>query len=799
MPTSPLSPSRSRTVAPWSYLAMAMVSLLLTFSLSAQTQPIVPVQKEADPVIERIDINFTGPKSLTPEYILANIQLSQGGPFSPAKLDQSIRTLYETNLIEFIDAKVQRMGENKVHVVLNINSKYRIQNTIFRGNEKVKSNSFFNKDKEKGISSTPGEFLDELTLKNDRDILLELYRKKGYANVSVDYEIIKEEERATVVFNIDEGDKIKIKGVAFEGNTEVKERKLRNVVGTKKWGLLSVFRNTGKYREETLSEDIDKIREYYKDKGYLDVQVSEKDVQLEYPTPGKLLVTFRVKEGNQYSVGNTEIRGNSIFTTEEILTSLQLEEGDPFVPSKVEGDRENIRRFYGSRGYLDAVVRANRRPNLETRDIDVVYEIREGDKILLDSINIQGNTKTKTNVIMRELALAPGDVFDMTRMDSSRLRLMNTRFFEDVNIVDEETDVPGRRNMRITVKEARTGNLTFGAGFSSLEKAILFAEVTQSNFDLFNWRNLFQGDGQKFRLRAQLGSRSNEFVLYVEEPWLFEQRLAGGFELFRRQSEFYGPFSERRAGFEVFLRKVLFEMVEGRVSYKLDQVDIYDVDANAPASIKTFVNESDLPMLVSKVTGTLLRDNRRGDLLFPTSGSRIELRNELAGSIFGGDADYWKTELRSAKFIPTLEAFEQNLSIMGRFGFISALDDSTVPFFDRFFLGGPYTLRGFGYRDVGPKDSVTHDPIGGHTYGMLSLEYTFKIADPLRFAMFYDAGFVHEEEFEFDPSDYNSNWGLGLRIMVMGAPLRLDLGFPLATDEYNDQSHEFNFSFGTRF
>ena len=781
---------------------LLLFSFLTSLSLSAQNQPVVPVQEQPQQFVESIDINFTGPRSLTPEYILANIQIAKGGPYTNAKLDQSIRTLYETELIEFVDSRVEKLPGDKVKVIFNIKSKFRIKNTLFRGNEKIKSDRFLHKDTDKGITSVPGTFLDELKVKKDRDFILELYRKRGYAKVTLDYEIIKDAERATVVFNIDEGTKIKIKRVEFNGNNEIREGKLRRVVDTRRWTPLSWFRDTGKYREETLAEDIDKLREFYKEKGYLDVQVSERDIQLQYPSPGKLLVSFNVKEGSQYFVGDTEIRGNTIFTTEEILTSLRLEKGDAFVPSKVENDRENIRKFYGSRGYLDCVVRANRRPNLNTRAIDMVYEIREGEKILLDSINIQGNTKTKTNVILRELALAPGDVFDMTRMDSSRLRLMNTRFFEDVNIVDEETEVPGRRNMRITVKEARTGNLTFGAGFSSIERAILFAEVTQGNFDLFNWRDFFQGDGQKFRLRAQLGSRSNEFVLYVEEPWLFEQRLAGGFEIYRRQSEFFGPFAERRAGFEVFLRKVLFEMVEGRISYNLDQVDIYDLEANAPPSIRSFVEETDMPLLVSKVEGTLLRDNRKGNIMFPTSGSRIEWRNELAGSVFGGDADYWKTEVRSIKFIPTFEAMEQNLSLLGRVGFISAIDDSTVPFFDRFFLGGPYSLRGFGFRDVGPKEigsTGNADPIGGNTYGMFSVEYTFKLAEPLRFSVYYDAGFVQEEEFDFDPSDYNSNWGLGLSIMVMGAPLRLDLGFPMETDQYNDQTHEFNFSFGTRF
>ena len=774
------------------WIILACTVLLQPMATTAQEPPLgaPPAVKEA--TVKDIVITFEGAQSVSHAYILANIHVSKAGPFSDPRLDQSIRSLYGTGLFEYVEASTEKASETEVTVTFKVRPKLKIREILFRGNEKLKTSRLIQE-----VEAVPGRLLDELLLKKDRDTLLELYRKKGYAKVDIEYETQRNAGQATVVFNISEDQKIKIRKVEFEGNRKVRDGRLRRVVGTKKWTPLSWFRDTGKFREETLLEDIEKVSEFYKERGYLDVNISEEDIELQYPKPGKLLVSFKVDEGQQYSVGEVGISGNSIFTVEEIRSSIRLEPGDTFVPSEVDQDRDNVQQFYGRRGYLDTTVRAIRKPNLDTRAIDLLFEIREGEKVLLDSIEVQGNTKTKSNVILRELALAPGDVFDLTRMESSRYRLMNTRFFEDVNIVDVPTDVPGRRNMRVTLKEARTGNLTFGAGFSSLEKAILFAEVTQGNFDLFNWRSFFQGDGQKFRLRAQLGSRSNEFVLYFEEPWLFEQRLAGGFELYRRESEFYGPFSERRAGFEVFVRKVLFEMVEGRFGYNLDRVHIYDLQPYASSVIQKAAAET--PMLISKFSGTLLRDRRMGNILFPSGGSRIEFRNEFAGTVFGGDADYWKTELRTAKFIPTFQAMEQTISLMGRVGFISAMDDSeTVPFFDRFFLGGPYTLRGFGYREVGPKDT-RGEPEGGNTYGLFSLEYTFKIADPLRFAMFYDMGFVEASEFDFNPSNYNSNWGLGLRIMVMGAPLRLDLGFPLKTDAWNDQSHEFNFSFGTRF
>ena len=172
-------------------------------------------------------------------------------------------------------------------------------------------------------------------------------------------------------------------------------------------------------------------------------------------------------------------------------------------------------------------------------------------------------------------------------MKNSEARLRNTGFFDEVNLSSEETNIPGRRNLRITVKEGRTGNLSFGAGFSSVESAVVFAELTQGNFDLFNYRSMFQGDGQKFRLRISLGSSSNQLVLAFEEPWLFERELAFGFELFRTESDFNSSlYDELRTGFEVYFRKRLFELVEGRLSYRLESVDIQDVDSGASSVIR---------------------------------------------------------------------------------------------------------------------------------------------------------------------------------------------------------------------
>src|SRR5581483_8772443 len=244
----------------------------------------------------------------------------------------------------------------------------------------------------------------------------------------------------------------------------------------------------------------------------------------------------------------------------------------------------------------------------------------------------------------------------------------NTRFFEDVNVKDQETNIPGRRNMRISVKEGRTGNLTFGAGFSSLERATLFAEVSQSNFDLFNRRSFFQGDGQKFRLRLQIGSLSSEIVMDFEEPYLFQKQLALGFSIFRTSSDYNSSFyTEIDTGAEVYLRKHLFELFEGRLAYKFEIVDIKDVAPNASSVITALAGNNAL----SQVSFQLLRDTR-DKIINTTSGNRIELDTAFAGGPLGGSKinNFYSVEFRGSQFFPVFETQAQVLSLIARGGVI---------------------------------------------------------------------------------------------------------------------------------
>jgi len=468
-----------------------------------------------------------------------------------------------------------------------------------------------------------------------------------------------------------------------------------------------------------------------------------------------------------------------------------------FVPSRLDKDTERVEDFYGKDGYLQTNVRILRKPNIATGNIDIEYQVQESEKFNVESIVIEGNTKTKSTVILRELVLGLGDVFSKVMMKISKLRLENTRFFEDVNVTDQETNIPGRRNMRIAVKEGRTGNLTFGAGFSSLERATLFAEVSQSNFDIFNRRSFFQGDGQKFRLRLQLGSRSSEAVLSFEEPWLFQKALALGFSVFRSSSDYNSSFyTQIETGAEVYLRKRLFELVEGKLAYTYKVVNIKDVSSSASSIIRSLEGNNAL----SEVSFQLLRDTR-DKIINTTAGNRIEVNTAFAGGPLGGSKinNYYSVEVRGSQFFPVFETQTQVLALIGRGGVIQNFGKAVdVPYYSKFYLGGPTTLRGYEFRDVAPRDSF-NEPIGGKSYGFFSAEYSLDIVSPIRAAVFYDAGFVNKNAYDFNPRDYADNFGVGLRLFVAGAPLSLDFGIPIKGPKDAKKGNQFNFSFGTRF
>lgn len=772
-----------------SLLLIALSALLVPSALRAQT-----ASGSQMPVVEDIQIRFDGFQNVSTENVRSHIQQPVGAPYDPTLIDSSIRALYQSGYFEFIESRERRLDNGNIELQFMIVPKYRIGRLEFEGQEYLDREDLI---EESGLKV--GDPLDEVQIKKGSIKIFEYLQKKGFPNASVDFSITRSEKEgvAVVTFKVHEGDRMKIDNILFTGNDHISASDLRGQMQTSEYIFLwSWLAGTGRLRADVFETDLEKLRDYFRNHGYLDVKIPESQVQLQYPDPGWLDIVINVEEGRQYHIGTITIDGNTLFSEEELKTyALTLRTGDIFSPKAIDDNIQNLRDYYGRLGYLDTNVRLERAPNITTGVIDITFRITEGEKFFVEGITLQGNTKTRNDVIVRELALAPGDVFDSVRMRASQSRLQNTRYFTQVNLSPEPSNIPNQRKLRISVEEGNTGNLTFGAGFSSVEAVSGFVELSQSNFDLFNYRSGFQGAGQKFRLRLSIGSKSNQILLSFEEPWVYQRQLALGFEVFRTQTDYLSTdYNELRLGFQVYLRRRLFELVEGRLSYTLEQVDIRDVSTSAPQVIKDESGKRS----VSKVGLNISRDNR-DNYLWPRRGSRLESITEVAGGPLMGQTNYVKQEFRARVYIPTFDTFEQTLTIAGRTGTIWGYGGKDVPFFDRYFLGGPYTMRGFDYRGVGPVELPSTTAVGGNTMGMIQVDYIFRILEPLGVKLFYDIGFVNSDKFDWNTSNYNDDAGFGLIIILMGSPLNLDFGFPLRTSPYNDKGMRFNFSFGTVF
>jgi outer membrane protein insertion porin family len=802
---------------------------LLALVIACLQMAAVAQQPPPQPPIEAITIRHVGPAAVSDELVRANIRTRVGDPFNRIRVDDDVRNLLGTGY--FYNVRVgEEPTEKGVKLTYVVQGKPVLTEVRFSGNKKYSVNKL-----RKKVTSKIGEPLDERKLFEDSLEILKLYQKAGLQKTKVEPKPVINEGlgKGTVTFEITEAPKVRITDVEFENATAFKQGKLRRVIKTRRWWWMSWITGSGKLKDEQFEEDKEKLRDFYNEEGYIDFDL--RDVKFDYATTNRMTIRFDVSEGTPYKVSGVDFKGNEVFTKEQILanlrdnnnlrTKLTLTPGETFTPKQLQKDVDAIENFYGSQGYIDARVAPQKIANIEQGALDLQYNVLEGEKFYLEKIEIKGNTKTKDKVIRRELAVSPGEPFDMVRVKISKQRLEQMGYFEKVDTSNEPTSVENRRDLVIGVEEKNTGNIALGAGFSSVDKLVGFVEVTQGNFDLFN-PPYFTGGGQKARLRLQYGTRRQDYIVGFTEPWFLGRRLRLDTELFFRELNYYSDnFTQTQVGGRVGLTKQLpFNLTAG-VTYTLENIDIEFSDSYKltypPGGPQPVLLQEEGSRLVSRV-GLSLAHDTRNSVTLPTRGHRLELSPEIVGGPFGGDVDFFKVELRAAQYWSPARLFDEGslwrdvfdghvVELTGRVGSVEPYsrgdrgNSGRVPLFDRFFLGGLYSLRGFDYRDVGPRDELTLEPIGGNTYWFGSAEYSVPIIERLRIAVFYDAGMVFPDSFSFkahkyadgsSTGSYNDNFGFGLRLNLPIGPLRLDYGIPRVSDKYNDSGGQFQFGVG---
>jgi outer membrane protein insertion porin family len=423
--------------------------------------------------------------------------------------------------------------------------------------------------------------------------------------------------------------------------------------------------------------------------------------------------------------------------------------------------------------------------------LNVTYRLDEGIQSYIEHINIQGNKRTKDKVIRRELAVVPGDVYNTVLVENSKQRLDNLKYFSRVDTFPGETSIPGRKDLNVLVEEQRTGSFNFGAGFSSVDNLVGFVELQQSNFDVTHWPD-FTGGGQRFRTRLQYGTSRKDFTISLTEPWFMDKQLSLGGEAFYHEDTYSSDvYSQRNYGFDVSIRKPIGKFSSVQVQYKLEDIRIYDITGNGLYSAPILAAKGDY--LKSTVSSTFSYDTR-DSLFLPRKGEHVDFTAFVSG--LGGDVKDYGFDLEAAKYV--LLPWDTILNFSGEVATVAAYNGKTVPIFDRLYLGGSNNLRGFKYRNVGPKDLYS-DPIGGNTLARFTTEYTFPIIERVRGAVFYDAGFVNAGDYDFGTGNINSDAGIGVRLDLPIGPVRIDYGYPIQKDSQTSGSGRFNFNVGYQF
>ncbi|HEY5742381.1 MAG TPA: outer membrane protein assembly factor BamA, partial [Terrimicrobiaceae bacterium] len=455
-------------------------------------------------------------------------------------------------------------------------------------------------------------------------------------------------------------------------------------------------------------------------------------------------------------------------------------------------DLKALRDFYGARGYVDMLAVPEILPAAPGA-VDVTYRIDEGVQSYVNLINIQGNTRTKDRVIRRELAVKPGNVFDTTLVTVSRQRLENLNYFSRVEMSPADTIVPGRKDLNVIVEEKRTGSFNFGAGFSTIDSLVGFAELQQSNFDLFNWPT-FVGGGQRFRIRGQYGLERKDFVIALTEPWFLGYKLSLGVEGYYREANFLSDvYDQTNYGAVIQARKQLWRSLSARIDYRIEGIRIFDVDVDNAGQV---IQDAAGNYTKSAFSGSLAWDTR--DSLFLTrKGELIELNAFISGGALGGDVEDYGISLEASKYI--LLPWDIIFLVKGELAVVDSYGGSdNVPIFDRLYLGGSNNLRGFNYREVGPVDEF-ENPIGGSSLGYVTFEVTIPVVSRVRAAFFSDLGFVNPDAYDFSTGNLNADIGIGLRLDLPIGPIRVDYGYPIIHDGFNGPPGKFNFNIGYQF
>ncbi len=738
----------------------------------------------AEPVIR--DIQVQGNQRIETKAILGIVESRVGSAYSTDKIHRDLKAIYQMGA--FDDIQIEKSAVNDgVRLTYIVQERSNITKIIFEGNKKIKEEKL-----RELIEVKPYSPLDSIKLANSIKKIQEHYAKEGYhiAEITTDYRTTPgtpSTKGQELVFHIHEGEQVRIQRVNFIGNKVFSDKELRAQIKTRSKSYFSWLTGSGKYQEEMVKRDAAFLVYYYQNHGYLKVKVTAPRVYLSRDRRG-ITVTYHVTEGEKYTIKKLDFTGDILTTKEELLARMKLKAGDLYSRKTLEEDLTLLSQLYGDQGYAFANINPAIVPHDDDHTADITYTLQKGSKVMIERINIIGNTVTRDKVIRRELLVKENTLYNESRLKQSQQKLQALGYFEEVNFATPRGSSDDKIVVNINVKEKPTGTFSIGAGFSSVEKFILTASIAKDNF---------LGYGVSGQFSTELSSRRQLFILSFEDPYFLDSNWILGLSGFRTVNVFT-DFSRNSFGGSLTFGHRVFDYSTFRFTYQFEDVSVGDFTTVVPA-----IFNQNLSGKTSSAALSLQRDTRN-NRLFPTDGLFHNTTVEFAG--LGGSNDFFRATENFRYYQPIWKGF------VTKFNFtlsqVNSLNNQPVPLFERFFLGGVNSLRGYFLRSIGPDVRIPATSQGGDNRfvygGTKMMQFNFELEVPLyepagfKAVGFIDSGNAFAEEQNFNPTKLRSDYGFGLRWNSPFGPLRFEWGIPFHRNPGEDPL-VFNFTIGSFF
>ncbi len=707
--------------------------------------------------------------------ISRKIKTKSGDFYNPASLRDDLKAVFKMGYFADVRIEMEESESGKI-ITFQVTEKPIVLSVEYSGLD------VFSEDEVSEVANIrTGSIENSKQINNSEAAIKEMYKAKGYHNTTVTAQVsYPDEEHAELHYVIVEGEKNYIKEIKFIGNKNFDSDDLEDVIESKKKDWLSWITESGLMKQQMLTQDAARIGSFYNNQGFLEVKVGDPQIDQEGEW---LYITFTIEEGRRYRVGTVSFEGDLI-EDKPTLRSLLTIQNEEFINRQVL--REDILRltdFYSENGFAFSDIRPQMNRSTTGARVDIVVNIEKGDLVYIQRIAIKGNSRTRDNVIRRELKIAEGGIFNSKALRVSTQRLQRLDFFEEVNIVPEPAMDPSKMNVTVNIKEKSTGQFSIGAGYSSVDSVMLMGEISENNF---------LGRGDRLSFAANLSGNANRFNLGYTDPHFRDSKLSAGVDLFNWFRE-YDDYDKDSKGGAVRFGYPIYRQWRGYGSYSYTDTKLSDV---SPFSSEIIRESMDIK-ITSAVKFSLVRDTRNRQSA-ASSGSENSVTVKYAGGVFGGDAEFTKLEAFSSWYFPLPWTTVFHFKVAA--GQAWENKPGKLPVYERFYLGGINTIRGFEYADASPIDPRTGDRIGGDKMWYTNIEYVFPLlpAAGVRGVVFFDAGNVYADEEDWDITSYNKSSGVELRWMSPMGPLRLVWGFNLDPTEDEDSS-VWDFSIGGSF